>query len=207
MDVRGLLTYKLFFYWCNISAIICTMYSKLICLLKDVRIGKYNKFYGLPLIVRHPYSTISIANNCRFRSDSSSNLIGVNRKCIISTNSPNARVSIGNNCGFSGTSIGCLVEIIIDDNVLLGANTLITDFDWHNLDPSKRSLPVQKGSPIRIEENVFIGYGATILKGVNIGKNSVIGAHSVVTSNIPANCIAAGNPCKVIKYFYEELQD
>jgi maltose O-acetyltransferase len=46
---------------------------------------------------------------------------------------------------------------------------------------------------------VFIGYSATILKGVSIGKNSVIGANSVVTKDIPANVIAAGNPCKIIK--------
>jgi acetyltransferase-like isoleucine patch superfamily enzyme len=62
-----------------------------------------------------------------------------------------------------------------------------------------RRLPDTGGRAIIIEDNVFIGYATSILKGVTIGQNSVIGANSVVTSNIPANCIAAGNPCKVIK--------
>jgi maltose O-acetyltransferase len=58
---------------------------------------------------------------------------------------------------------------------------------------------VGSAKPILIEENVWLGYGAIVLKGVTIGKNSIIGAGSVVTTNIPANCIAAGNPCRVIK--------
>ena len=53
--------------------------------------------------------------------------------------------------------------------------------------------------PVRIEDNVWIGGGAILLPGVVIGRNSVIGAGSVVTRSIPENCVAVGNPCKVIK--------
>ncbi|CUH97396.1 hypothetical protein P22_3524 [Propionispora sp. 2/2-37] len=53
--------------------------------------------------------------------------------------------------------------------------------------------------PVAIKDNVWIGGGAIILPGVTIGKNSVIGAGSVVTRDIPADCIAAGNPCRVMK--------
>ena len=53
--------------------------------------------------------------------------------------------------------------------------------------------------PIKIEDNVWIGGGAIILPGVTIGRNSVIGAGSVVTRSIPADCVAVGNPCRVIK--------
>ena len=54
--------------------------------------------------------------------------------------------------------------------------------------------------PITIEDNVWIGGGAILLPGVTIGKNSVIGAGSIVTRSIPENCVAVGNPCRIIKH-------
>ena len=57
--------------------------------------------------------------------------------------------------------------------------------------------------PVKIEDGVWIGGGAIILPGVTIGRNSVIGAGSVVTRSIPANSLAVGNPCKVIKQLTE----
>lgn len=164
------------------------------CYLKKIKIGKNNLFFGHIKFYKSPESIIEIGDDCRFRSRSTSNLIGINHKCIVSTHTKYAQLTIGNNCGFSGTSIGCFSSITIKDNVKCGANTLITDGDWHMNDTR-----VGPAKPIVIEENVWLGYGAIVLKGVTIGKNSVIGAGSVVTSNIPPNCIAAGNPCKVIK--------
>ena len=58
--------------------------------------------------------------------------------------------------------------------------------------------------PVRIEDNVWIGGGAVLLPGVVIGRNSVIGAGSVVTRSIPENCVAVGNPCRVIKHITNE---
>ena len=84
--------------------------------------------------------------------------------------------------------------IKIGNNVRCGANTLITDSDWHMDDP--RSGP---NKDVVIGDNVWLGYGVKVLKGVHIGENSLIGIGSVVTKDIPANVIAAGNPCKVIK--------
>lgn len=55
--------------------------------------------------------------------------------------------------------------------------------------------------PIEIQDNVWIGGGSIILAGVTVGENSVIGAGSVVTRSIPANCVAVGNPCKILRYF------
>jgi acetyltransferase-like isoleucine patch superfamily enzyme len=108
--------------------------------------------------------------------------------------SAEASLIIGKSCGFSGVSIGCFDKIIIGNNVRVGANVLITDSDWHLDDPR-----IGEASPIIIGDNVWLGYGVTVLKGVNIGVNTIIGAHSVVVSNIPDNVIAAGNPCKIIK--------
>ncbi len=83
---------------------------------------------------------------------------------------------------------------------MVGANVLITDTDWHPLDPYKRhKSEFTKTKPVKIGNNVFIGVNSIILKGTEIGDNSVIGAGSVVAGIIPPNVIAAGNPCKVIK--------
>lgn len=139
-------------------------------------------------------SHITIGDNCRFYNSHNDNWIGIYCPCIIATLSPDADLHIGNNCGLSGTVIGCAKSIKIGNNVRCGANTLITDTDWHTDDPR-----TGENKDVIIEDNVWLGYGVKVLKGVHIGKNSLIGAGSIVTRDIPANVIAAGNPCKVIK--------
>lgn len=141
-----------------------------------------------------PGSKVQIGKGATFRSKSTSNLIGINRPCILSTNLKKARIIIGNNCGFSGTVIGAFDSIEIGDNVRCGANTLITDSNWH-LDDLRSGEPKE----IKIESNVWLGVNSVVLKGVTIGENTVIGANSVVTKSIPANVVAAGNPCNVLR--------
>ena len=161
---------------------------------KGLKIGRNCKFTGVPYLRPKPGSRIVIGNNCSFNSSKNSNLIGINRKCMISTLNEKASIFIEDNCGFSGTVIAADVKIIIKSGTRCGANALITDTDWH-LDDTRAGKP----KPIIIEENVWLGEGVKVLKGVTIGKNSVIGAGSVVTKSIPDNVIAAGNPCKIIK--------
>jgi acetyltransferase-like isoleucine patch superfamily enzyme len=159
-----------------------------------IELGKNCQFKGKTHFFKTPESNIRIDVNCIFLSSFTSNKIGINHPCTISTLGPGASLTIGKSCGFSGVSIGCFEKIVIGDNVRVGANVLITDSDWH-LDDPRIGLP----SPVMIGNNVWLGYGATILKGVSIGENTIIGANSVVVSDIPDNVIAAGNPCKIIK--------
>lgn len=159
-----------------------------------IRCGYSLKVNGRIRLKRKASSTIIIGNNCTFNSRPNSNLIGVNRPCMISTLSDNAILQIGDNCGFSGTVIGAFESIIIGNNVRCGANTLITDADWH-LDDYRAGEP----RPVIIEDGVWLGEGVKVMKGVTIGENSLIGAGSIVIKDIPANVVAAGNPCKVIK--------
>lgn len=88
--------------------------------------------------------------------------------------------------------------ITIGDRTLIGPNTGIYTAT-HPVDPNERLKDLEYGQPITIGKNVWIGGSCVILPGVTIGDNSVIGAGSVVTHDIPSNVVAVGNPCKVIK--------
>jgi acetyltransferase-like isoleucine patch superfamily enzyme len=181
--------------WIELKRLISTIITNCFCQLYKIHLGKNCVFYGRPFFFRAENSKIDIGNNCEFRSEMLTNLIGVRQKCMLSTLNKDAEIIIGDNSGFSGVTIAASKRIVIGKKVIVGANSLITDTNWHNLDPQKRNLPDDNPCEIEIEDNVFIGYGCVILKGVKIGRNSVIGANSVVTKNIPENVIAAGNPC------------
>ena len=87
----------------------------------------------------------------------------------------------------------------IKENTLIGANVEIIDSDFHDLHPNKRMGGVPKTAKVLIEKNVFIGNNVKILKGITIGRNSIIANGSVVTKSIPRNVIVGGNPAKVIR--------
>jgi acetyltransferase-like isoleucine patch superfamily enzyme len=158
-----------------------------------VLLAKEGTFLGQPCFRRHPHSRIAIGPSCEFISSPGANLIGVNRPCIIATLKQNAVLTIGNNCGFSGTVIGCADRISIGRNVRCGANTLITDTDWHTDDP--RSGP---DAPVVIGDDVWLGVNVTVLKGVTIGCGTMIGAGSLVTKSLPERVVAAGVPAQVL---------
>ena len=165
--------------------------------VRGIALGPHCRFYGQIRLRRAAYSTLEIGEKCTFRSARWSNDIGLNRPCMISTLGPEAVLRIGEGCGFSGTVIAAATSIVIGDSVACGANVTITDTDWHGVQPTRRHEPGDS-SPVVIEDNVWIGLNVIVLKGVTIGRGSVIAAGSVVTSNIPAEVIAAGAPAKVI---------
>lgn len=170
--------------------------------LNGIIIGKRVKLIGWPFIFRFSGSEIEIGDGCIIRSNFWSNLIGLYQRTIIIAKR-GGKVKIGENVGISGATIYAWDSIEIGDNTLIGANCKILDSDLHPVDPGERLKSdysdYVKTAPIKIGKNCFIGCNSLILKGVAIGDNSTIGAGSVVTKNIPANVIAAGNPAKVIK--------
>lgn len=89
-------------------------------------------------------------------------------------------------------------RVTIGDDCFIGPNVSIYTA-CHSTDPVERNTRQEWAKPVTIGNNVWIGGSVTILPGVTIGDNVTIGAGSVVTKNIPSNCVAAGNPCKVIK--------
>ena len=96
-----------------------------------------------------------------------------------------------------GVRIDSASRVTVGKNCMLAAGAYLTDADWHDI--YDRTKTVGETSPITLEENVWIGDGATLCKGVTIGENSIIGAGSVVTKSIPKNVVAAGNPATVVK--------
>jgi len=169
--------------------------------LAGVEIAPGWKLYGLPIIQKQRSSTMKIGRNLNLRSSVRSNPLGPNHACILSTRRPDAELVIGDDFGMTGGSIICEERITIGDRVTVGANTVIADTDFHPLVPQHRYEAPLDGAtrPIVIEDDVFIGMQCLILKGVTIGRGSVIGAGSVVTRDIPPNSIAAGNPARVLK--------
>ena len=89
-------------------------------------------------------------------------------------------------------------DVYIGDNVMIAPNVTISP-TGHPVEPETRKLGMQFSIPIRIGNNVWIGSNSVILPGVSIGDNSVIGAGSIVTKDIPSNVVAVGNPCKVLR--------
>lgn len=104
-------------------------------------------------------------------------------------------------------------HIYIGDYVMIAPNVTLSTAG-HPIEPEMRKKIAQFNIPIHIEENVWIGANSVILPGVTIGKNSVIGAGSVVTKDIPANVVAVGNPCRVMReisdrdkeFYYKQMR-
>lgn len=111
---------------------------------------------------------------------------------------PKAKLTLGSGYINAGTQLRCMERITIGNGCAIGRNVLIMDLDAHEItyaDGSKNQFT----APVTIGDHVWIGAGATVLKGVTIGDNAIVGAGSVVTKDIPPNCIVAGNPARVIR--------
>lgn len=114
------------------------------------------------------------------------------------TDKLNGSISLGNYILISpGTSIRSAESIDIGDSTMIASDVVITDSDWHGI--YDRTDYVATPKPVKIHKNVWIGERSIILKGTQIGENSIIGAGSVVHGDIPPNSVYAGNPAKEVK--------
>lgn len=186
---------------------IYSSFISMILRMLGINISPRVKFQGLPFIYTRTRGNISIGKGSRFLSNSFSNPVGINHRCILRTLNREAKIIIGENCGFSGTSIVARSQITIGDNVLVGTNCTITDSDHHPISPGDRRTGSSKNiqtSPVKVGNNSWIGANSIILKGVKIGENSIVGAGSIVVSNVPPNTIYAGNPAKFIRQLNDD---
>lgn len=175
-----------------------------------VIIGHNPKIYDSIFINICRGSSVKIGDNFIFTSGAGYNPLARNIKGEIYVRS-NGSLSIGDNVGISSSCLWVNKHVSIGNNVKIGADCLILDTDAHNLDYRIRNGSIRnekneiidsltaKSGDIVIEEDVLVGTRCIILKNVSIGARSIIAAGSVVTKSIPSDCIAGGNPCKVLR--------
>lgn len=117
----------------------------------------------------------------------------------------NPEIIIGNNVSMEfNCHIGAIDKITIGDNVLIGSNIFMADNCHGEIKKDELKIPplfraLSSKGDINIGKNVWIGDSVSILRGVHIGENTIIGANSVVTKSFPANVVIAGNPARILK--------
>lgn len=122
----------------------------------------------------------------------------VDAKTDIYTHAREALVEVGSRSFLNGMRIGCHDRIEIGEDAIV-ADVRIMDTDFHSISKRRqlREAPIVS-APIKIGRNVWLAAGGAVLKGVEIGENSVVAFGSVVVKSLPADCIAGGNPAKEI---------
>jgi len=189
--------------WKRASNLYFTYYNRLKLDLLGVKKGKHCIVHGTVRVSLGKNADVYIGDNFCFLSGRTLNPLSRNLRGSICVND-NAQLTIGNDVSVSSVVLWSHQSITIGSHVDIGANTIIMDSDAHSLDYQKRrnivdDLSNKNDSPIVIGDDVLIGANCIILKGVTIGNRSVVGAGAVVTKSIPDDCIAAGNPAKIIK--------
>ena len=159
---------------------------------------------------KYIYYNVQLKDRCLVTVDEQTQVVG-----SLIFDKDNASISIGKRVFMGGTIIAAQ-SIVIGDDVLIAWGTTIVDHNSHSISfsnrcndavdwmHSKKDWKHVKISPVKICDKVWIGFNTIILKGVTIGEGAVIGAGSVVTKNVPAWTIVAGNPARVIREILED---
>jgi acetyltransferase-like isoleucine patch superfamily enzyme len=139
-----------------------------------------------------------LADGVTLRSAPRNTPLGGGQPCVLRTLSPDAELVLERNVGISAATLCAGRSIHIGAETIIGAGALILDNDFHQLSAEGVWLgdSVTGARPVRIGRSVFVGARAIVLKGVTIGDGAVIGAGAVVTTDVPAAHIAAGNPAQ-----------
>ncbi|HQG30555.1 MAG TPA: acyltransferase, partial [Deltaproteobacteria bacterium] len=171
LDLPYILSIPLAWYWCS---------------SQGVRWRYGWRLYGRPSFRQYgPGARISIGERFRAHSRSRGNSIGVFQEVILTAWGKGALLEIGDDVGMSGCSILAGNHVRIGNRVLIGSGALILDTDAHPLAPDERSRrEPARSAPVVVEDDVFIGSRAIVLKGVCLGHGSVVGAGAVVTRDV-----------------------
>ena len=153
------------------------------------KLMQYNQLPHVPMIMREqmlPELFAEVGEGCYVESPFRANWGG-------------HHVHLGSNVYINfGASFVDDTHIYIGSNTMLGPNVTIATAG-HPIDPELRSRGLQYNMPVRIGRNCWLGAGVIVMPGVTIGDNTVIGAGSVVTKDIPSGVVAVGNPCRVLR--------
>lgn len=203
------ITKKIFCIYPKLKRLFYRKYNSLYFWANNVQYGDNMRVYNKVIILNR--GNIVIGDDLLFTSGDGFNPICRNIQGMICTKNEKARIEIGDRVGISSACIWAKNSITIGNDVNIGGDCVILDSDIHPIGYEYRRASYLKTidikeydakvctAPIVIENDVWIGARCQILKGVHIGERSIIAAGSVVTRDIPADCIAGGIPCKVIR--------
>jgi len=177
--------------------------GKSLARIRGLRIPSSARVVGAPTVHIHRGSRITIGERVVLSSRSANNTIGISRAISLRTGEPGAEIVIGADSGLSGTAIYAAKSVVLGERVLVGTDCIITDSDHHPIDeiPRHDSPPPQArpADRVLIHDDVFIGARSIVLKGVEIGRGSVVAAGSTVTRDVPPMTLVAGNPARPVR--------
>lgn len=182
---------------------ISTPWAVLQLKLQGCHIGKGFRVDGRIHFSFTQRGSVRIGTGVHMKSRFGSNLVGLTNPMIFQC-MDGGTIVIGDRSGLSSTVLSARTNITIGEDVRIGGNVRVFDHDYHSLDFQFRRDPVKDQSdcrtrPVKIGNDVFIGTNTIILKGVTVGDRAIIGAGSVVSCDIPADEIWAGNPARFMR--------
>lgn len=167
---------------------------------RGVRLQGPVEFVGRPILSVWKDSTLELGAGVRLNSAPRANPLGCFQPCVLRTLLPGARLRLGPRVGLSAAAICAAKSIEIGESTILGAGAMIVDTDFHHpVGEWEWNDDLAAGAqPVKIGRGVFIGARAIVLKGVTIGDRAVVGAGAVVTRDVPARGVVAGNPARLL---------
>ncbi len=161
----------------------------------------------LPVLKLPGTSKIILGSKVVLNSDNNNSNTALTFRCTLVCGLK-GQIEIGDNTMLNGVSVTAYEKVTIGKNCQIASCSLISDTDFHPVNPSVREREsmgykidynLVNKKKVTIGNNVWIGWGAIVLKGVTIGDNSIVAAGAVVVNDVPENVIVAGNPAKVVK--------
>lgn len=155
---------------------------------------------GRPIISVARDSRLVLGDGVTLCSAVRANPLACFQPCVLRTLAPGAELDLGPGVGLSGSVVCAARSIQVGEGTIFGSGTMVIDNDFHAPNgPYGWRNDYSRAQPIIIGKGVFVGARAIILKGVSIGDRAVIGAGAVVTRDVPAGAVAAGNPARVVR--------